>query len=245
MDDDDSDFGYKVEEASSSHENHEPLRPVDAAGKPTCALLKEKMQKHLEPSGTTEGPKKRQHLVNDIGVGPVTTSQCKNQFLYEDNNGVERTAGPLRPGDTIQYYLPIFCAGDPRGLRTATVISTDPSAEYMIRLDNTDILPNSTLVKRLNADESFYFPINVYALKKRELDMDKREPFLRLTEQVGACVDRNIAKFQASMKEQGMPTDLVRFHSRRPRKANDKLQPAKERENASKESQKDSYSNEL
>jgi hypothetical protein len=115
----------------------------------------------------------------------------------------------------------------------------------MIRLDNTDILPNSTLVKRLNADESFYFPINVYALKKRELDMDKREPFLRLTEQVGACVDRNIAKFQASMKEQGMPTDLVRFHSRRPRKANDKLQPAKERENASKESQKDSYSNEL
>lgn len=155
---------------------------------------------------------------------------------------------PLRPGDIIQYSTPIFCAGDPRGLRTATVLSTDPSSTgYMIRLDNTEMLPNEHMVKRIKvieqgklyAHEGFYRPINRFALKKRALDMDMRQPFLRQSDLVGKIVDKHVDKFRKSMKDKGLPIDLVHdFKSRRKLKADEQLELAKERKSASKKSRK-------
>jgi hypothetical protein len=155
---------------------------------------------------------------------------------------------PLRPGDIIRYTSPIFCAGDPRGLRTATVLSTDPSSTgYMIRLDNTEMLPNEHMVKRIKvieqgklyAHEGFYRPINRFALKKRALDMDMRQPFLGQSDLVGKIVDKNVKKFRKAMKDKGLPIDLVQdFKSRRKLKADEQLEHAKERKIASKKSRK-------
>ena len=155
---------------------------------------------------------------------------------------------PLRPGDVIQYSSPIFRAGDPRGLRTATVISTDPtSTGYMIRLDNTEMLPNEHMVKRIKvieqgkqyAHDGFYRQINRFALKKRALDMDMKQPFLRQSEQVGKIVDKNIDKFRKTMKDEGLPTQFVQdFKSRRKLKADEQLELARERKHALKKSRK-------
>ncbi len=38
----------------------------------------------------------------------------------------------LRQGDVIQYYSPIFVAGDPRGLRETSILSVDPNNYFPI-----------------------------------------------------------------------------------------------------------------
>jgi hypothetical protein len=144
-------------------------------------------------------------------------------------NFSDKVHEPLRPGDVIQYYCPIFCAGDRRGLRNATVLSTDPSSTgSMIRLDNTEMIPNETHVKRIKviengklyAHDGVYRAINRYALTKQALDMGMRQPFLLQAEQIGKIVDANVAKFRKSMKEKGFPTNFVQeLKSRRKLKA--------------------------
>lgn len=61
----------------------------------------------------------------------------------------ETSNEPLRVGDVIEYYSPIFVAGDPRGLREATVLAIDPKKEYPLVLDNAEYIPNDTSVKRV------------------------------------------------------------------------------------------------
>ena len=141
---------------------------------------------------------------------------------------------PLRPGDVIQYTSPIFCAGDPRGLSIATILSTNPDTSgYMIRLDNMELLPNEHMIKRIKAMEQgkqyahngFYRSINRFAMKKRSLDVDTRQLFLRTTESIGAIVDKGISKFRKSMRSKGLPEDLVPdFISRRKLKADHRLE---------------------
>jgi hypothetical protein len=43
---------------------------------------------------------------------------------------------PIRPGDVIEYYCPIFVTGDPRGLRQATVLAVDPNHVMPLVLSN-------------------------------------------------------------------------------------------------------------
>jgi hypothetical protein len=116
----------------------------------------------------------------------------------------------LRPGDVIQYSSPIFCAGDPRGLRTATVIGTDPtSTGFMIRLDNTEMLPNEHMVKRIKVSNGkhydhngFYRQINRFSLKKRALDIDAKQLYIRQSERVGEIVDRKYCQISQFLKGQ-------------------------------------------
>jgi hypothetical protein len=56
---------------------------------------------------------------------------------------------PIRPGDVIEYYCPIFVSGDARGLRHATVLSVDPNDSMPLVLSNGEGLPRSTKVKRI------------------------------------------------------------------------------------------------
>jgi hypothetical protein len=55
---------------------------------------------------------------------------------------------PLRPGDVITYTLPIFTAGDARGRRVTTVLSTDPHRHPVLVLQNGDVLPPDTRPSR-------------------------------------------------------------------------------------------------
>ena len=55
----------------------------------------------------------------------------------------------IRPGDVIQYYNPIFVAGDPRGLRETSVLSVDPNNYFPLVLSNGEGLPSTCKVKRV------------------------------------------------------------------------------------------------
>ena len=183
----------------------------------------------------------------EVNLSLPTTTTITNHLPMPDFS--DKNKEPLRPGDVIQYFSPIYCAGDPRGLRTATVISTDPfSKGYMIRLDNTEMVPNEHMVKRIKVVEKgklyehpgFYRQINRFVIKKRELvDVDRKQLFLKQSEQVGKIVDRNIAKFRKTMKEKGLPTDFVPdFKSRRKLKADEQLEQAMQRKKDLKTSKK-------
>lgn len=64
-----------------------------------------------------------------------------------DDEGISNE--PIRPGDVIEYYSPIYVAGDPRGLRRATVLSIDPKDSMPLVLSNGEGLPNNVKVKRI------------------------------------------------------------------------------------------------
>ena len=56
---------------------------------------------------------------------------------------------PMRRGDVVEYYSPIFCFGDERGKRTSTVVAIDPSADMVLKLANGDYLGKQDKVKRV------------------------------------------------------------------------------------------------
>lgn len=71
-------------------------------------------------------------------------------FDPDDFGGVEGPSNePIRPGDVIEYYCPIYVSGDARGLRHATVLSVDPNDVMPLVLSNGEGLPSSTKVKRI------------------------------------------------------------------------------------------------
>jgi hypothetical protein len=107
---------------------------------------------------------------------------------------------PLRPGEVIRYYAPPFRAGDAQGLRTATVMSTDPFAtNYMIRLNTIDLLPDYHSIKRIKVNENgkltdhdgYFREIRMFAMKKCQLDVVSRDPFSDLVEKVGVVLEDN------------------------------------------------------
>lgn len=56
----------------------------------------------------------------------------------------------LRVGDEIEYYSPMFVAGDSRGLRRALIEKIDPDDDevYPVRLNRFELLPVYTYVSR-------------------------------------------------------------------------------------------------
>ena len=49
----------------------------------------------------------------------------------------------------IQYYNPIFVAGDPLGLRETSVLSADPNNYFPLVLGNSEGLPSTCKVKQI------------------------------------------------------------------------------------------------
>jgi hypothetical protein len=69
-----------------------------------------------------------------------------------DNFGIfeGKSKEPIRPGDVIQYYSPIFVTGDPQGLCETTVLSIDPANKlYPLVPCNGKGLPSTNMVKRI------------------------------------------------------------------------------------------------
>lgn len=62
---------------------------------------------------------------------------------------------PIRPGDVIEYYNPIFVYGDERGLRHAAVIEVDPDKEpFKLKLSNGESLYDDVKIRRIKTLES-------------------------------------------------------------------------------------------
>ena len=139
-----------------------------------------------------------------------------NPDLFSD-----KQTEPLRPGDVIQYTHPIYRAGDKQGQRVTAVLSTDPHAPHMLVLDNGEVLPNETSVKRVKVWErgtlyphphGFYRPIDCFKIEKRG-HATAVDGLKRRGQFVGRIVDDNLAKFAQQAQANGFaPMDI--FHKR-------------------------------
>ncbi|CAB9506152.1 expressed unknown protein [Seminavis robusta] len=56
---------------------------------------------------------------------------------------------PLRPGDIIEYTNPLFVAGSKQGRRVAQVLAVKSRGDFVLELDNDELLPNDTRIRRV------------------------------------------------------------------------------------------------
>ena len=80
---------------------------------------------------------------NRLFFNPTSPERKLNQ------TNITKKKEPIRPGDIISYYHPIYRWGDVRGKRTAKVLSVDPRRIPILVLDNGEILPEDTKVQRI------------------------------------------------------------------------------------------------
>jgi hypothetical protein len=75
----------------------------------------------------------------------------------------------------IEYYSPIFAAGDPRGLGDTSVLAVDPNNNFPLVFSNAEGLPSTTAVKRIKViwhnelvdHRGIFRAIDWFQLKKR------------------------------------------------------------------------------
>jgi hypothetical protein len=128
-----------------------------------------------------------------------------------------RSNEPIRPGDVIEYYCPIFVTGDKRGLRQATVLAVDPKDTMPLVLSNGEGLPNTTKVKRIkvmSGDELVDHPgifreMNRFHLIKRG-NATAADAIAMEAARFGAIMTKNINKLQEQASAEGFaPMDLL------------------------------------
>lgn len=129
----------------------------------------------------------------------------------------ETSNEPLRVGDVIEYYSPIYVAGDPRGLREATVLAIDPKKENPLVLDNAEYIPNDTNVKRVKVmsggelvdHPGIFRPISRFKLVKA--GKATMADAVRLqSSRFGGIMRNNMKKMQSKAEADGFaPMDLI------------------------------------
>ena len=80
----------------------------------------------------------------------IVSEYCLDDDTTGDEDSsvfLDKSNEPICPGDVILYYCPMSVAGDPRGLRTATVLSVDPNDSIPLVLGNSEGLPSTHLVR--------------------------------------------------------------------------------------------------
>ena len=138
----------------------------------------------------------------------------------DDYSGKRRE--PLRPGDVVQYTHPVFRAGDKRGQRTATVLSTDPNRTPVLVLDSGDVLPsNDVFVKRIRIldrgtlvpHDGIMRPIAMFRMKRRALkegDFSVRAGLQKEMERLGSILHTNRNRLQQQAEADGFaPMDML------------------------------------
>ena len=124
---------------------------------------------------------------------------------------------PIRPGDVIEYYNPIFVYGNPQGLRRATVMSIYPKRKFKLVLDDGELLPKDHRVKRikvLSKAENLLVDhpgitrkINQFKLKKltKPHDLNIETEAQRMKRDLKGVFDT----FKENTKNSGCPNDIL------------------------------------
>ena len=142
----------------------------------------------------------------------ITFDPDNSEPLAENETSNE----PIRVGDVIEYYSPIHVAGDPRGLRQATVLAIDPKNEIPLVLDNAECIPNDTNVKRIKVElggelvghPGIFRPISRFKLSRtgRATIVDA---LAKQTTRIGGIMRKNMKRLKAKAEADGFaPMDL-------------------------------------
>jgi len=133
----------------------------------------------------------------------------------EDDDCLHRSykkSEQIRCGDVIEYTSPIYVCGDKRGIRRAEILAVDPTAHPILTLDNGEILPRDTRVKRVEIiyrdklienDKATYQIIESYKLQKDDIENDKvsKRYKRKMKDRLSSSSSSGIQKEAARMKE--------------------------------------------
>ena len=149
---------------------------------------------------------------------PYTQAMNYDSDLSDFGSEDEKSNEPLRPGDVIQYYSGIYVAGDPRGLRQATVMAVkNPKEEFPLVLDNGECIPNTTRVKRIKEmvdgelieHPDIYRSIMKFRMKKSGT-ATAADGVAKEAERFGRIMDKNMAKLKKKAEADGFaPMDML------------------------------------
>jgi len=170
-DDDDS------SSSSSGDENSDSSDEEVVAKRKIAAAENRKVAFEVDSEDSDSDDESNDGMMDDLDV-PYTqaiTFDPDDLSIGGSDEEEEQSNEPIRPGDVIEYYSPIFVAGDARGLRQATVLSTDPKDDMPLVLSNGEGLPTNTKVKRIKVNEGgdlldhsgIFRPIYRFKLSKR------------------------------------------------------------------------------
>ncbi|KAL7509978.1 hypothetical protein ACHAXN_009295 [Cyclotella atomus] len=145
-------------------------------------------------------------------------TQAMNFDPDSNNLDDEVSNEPMRSGDVIEYYSPMFVVGDKRGLRQATVLAVSPDADVILNLSNGECLPEDTRVKRIkvmDGDELFdhpgiYRPIETFKLIAGKVK-GGASGIMNEAARFGDIFRKNLSKMQEKAEADGFaPMDMFR-----------------------------------
>ncbi|KAL7472547.1 hypothetical protein ACHAXS_012922 [Conticribra weissflogii] len=127
---------------------------------------------------------------------------------------------PLRVGDEVEYYCPMFVAGDKRGLRQAFVLSIDPKDDIPLVLSNGECLPTDIKVKRVKVmsdgqlieHPGVFRPIRKFRLIKSngKTNSNAAAGVMKEAARFGDIMHRNVTKMRTVAEAEGFaPMDLL------------------------------------
>lgn len=149
-----------------------------------------------------------------------------DDFNMEDENSNE----PIRPGDVIEYFSPIYVAGDKRGLRRATILAVRPKEEIILVLSNGEVLLHDSKVKRIKVmldkelveHPGIYRPIDKFRLvaAKGVGYKSGADGVLKEAARFGDILQSNVREMQSKAEASGFaPMDMVNVRKSRQKTA--------------------------
>ena len=125
-----------------------------------------------------------------------------------------RKPEPIRPGDTILYYNPIYPAGDRRGRTTTVVISINPqNKSRTLELANNAVLDRGFQVCRIKTysrgksteHPGVFRKIDDFKLQKKEMSKSQRAELMTEGDRAKKILKKNIEVFEGKVgKGSGM-----------------------------------------
>ena len=155
---------------------------------------------------------------DDESISSSYTKGCDfdcDSFNFEDDGKTSRE--PLRVGDMISYYHPLFVAGDRRGYRKTRVTKIEPENEFPLTLLNSECIPRGTTVTRVeimvdgNLVEHDGVPRSIERFKmERGGHGTACEGVVEDSVQFGKMMGRRFAKLQKKASADGFaPMDVM------------------------------------
>jgi hypothetical protein len=101
---------------------------------------------------TTENDVEATDSITDREIAVVNEAGYTQTYAPEEEDywtSLVLPDEPLRAGDVITYWSPIFVCGHPEGGRTTTVLEVVPQRRSPLVLDNDEVLDKTQQVRQL------------------------------------------------------------------------------------------------
>ena len=176
--------------------------------------------------GTPRSNEEIEALLNEVPTPEERPPSIWDSDSDSDSDDEDENREPLRPGDVIEYNHLVFVAGT--NLCRGKVISINKSRDPMLVLDNGDVLPPETRVRRARVKASttnVHIRLNnhlttgaFHSIEEFELEDGVLEGhsnavsagYAKESKRIGSIIKKNMNAFQKTAEEEGFaPMDVM------------------------------------